>query len=170
MNFPTLLECIQARQAKYESEASKQAKSTVWNAYDLLVRYTADIKAICEFYSQPLALWMFIPCGEDGMPLKRPVDNSNNHDEWCAYECLRQEYQAAEQRVLFEGWELKGNRSAAMYAVKSGDVSIGFYADGDVIVSDMNTSPNYVVKSVDEFASRVNLTPTQSSINQLNLK
>jgi len=148
MKFPTLLEYL----------TGQRDKLGVLMLAPMLNKLIAEFTMTgIKFYSQPLALWMFIPCSEDGEPIKRPVDNSNNHDEWCAYECLRQEYQAAEQRVLFEGCKLiKQEEKTALIENQ----------DGEAFVLRRGTNIN-VDGCVGLFHS---LRPTQSSINQLNLK
>ena len=58
------------------------------------------------FLKQPLELWMFVPCDEDGNVLEKP-DCSLGKD--CASPpCVR--YQKAKERCLFKGFEMyKGN-------------------------------------------------------------
>lgn len=59
---------------------------------------------LCEKYAnflkQPLELWMFIPCDEDGNVITRKYDTGHNASD--------REYQQAKERCLFEGFELKG--------------------------------------------------------------
>ena len=58
------------------------------------------------FLKQPLELWMFVPCDEEGKVLEKP-DCSLGKD--CASPpCAR--YQQAKERCLFKGFEMyKGN-------------------------------------------------------------
>ena len=71
-----------------------------------------------QFLKQPLELWMFVPCDEDGNVLEHPknyhknividelkrIDNYNN---------LIKEYEQAKERCLFEGFEWKVDESFA---------------------------------------------------------
>lgn len=55
-----------------------------------------------KFLKQPLELWMFIPCDEEGNVLEKPnplVDVNNR---------LKKQYQQAKDRVLFEGFTMFG--------------------------------------------------------------
>lgn len=61
-----------------------------------------------NFLNQPLALWMFIPCDEEGNILIKP--------QFSAWELVSpavdtdtpiKEYTQAKERVLFDGWMLK---------------------------------------------------------------
>jgi hypothetical protein len=49
-----------------------------------------------KFLKQPLELWMFVPCDEDGNVLEEP----ELYNEVC-------EYQKAKERCFFEGFEYK---------------------------------------------------------------
>jgi len=61
-----------------------------WNNYVNLVSYANLLK-------QPLELWMFVPCDEDGNVLAEPPKNVDiNNVDW------QIEYQQAKERCLFE--------------------------------------------------------------------
>jgi len=53
-----------------------------------------------NFLKQPLELWMFVPCDEDGNVLEEPFED-NLYDI--------QEYQQAKERCLFEGFRFVNN-------------------------------------------------------------
>ena len=66
-----------------------------------------------KFLKQPLELWMFIPCDADNKPLKEPdVQCLRSGSCQCGEEQVsdcrdwKYEYQAACDRVLFEGFTL----------------------------------------------------------------
>jgi hypothetical protein len=65
-------------------------------------------KQYANFLKQPLELWMFVPCDEDGDVLKEPKyfkrDNSDFNNFHYADYCL--EYQQAKERCLFEDFEM----------------------------------------------------------------
>jgi len=60
------------------------------------------IENYANFLKQPLELWMFVPCDDDGNILEEPKHN------WTLGLWARQkEYQQAKERCLFEGFEVK---------------------------------------------------------------
>lgn len=72
---------------------------------DLIFKYA-------NFLKQPLELWMFVPCDENGNVLEEP----KNYKEWdikklnVLYDLdlsKYEEYQQAKKRCLFEGFEYK---------------------------------------------------------------
>jgi len=73
-------------------------------------------KQYAKFLKQPLELWMFVPCDENGNVLEEPKDYKTymimysgvrqTHSE--ILKC--QKYKQAKERCLFEGFEMyKGN-------------------------------------------------------------
>lgn len=62
-----------------------------------------------EFLKQPLKLEMFVPCDEDGNFLEKPAD-----DDYSFYthknQSVQEEYQQAQEKVLFDGFEVSGNK------------------------------------------------------------
>ena len=86
-------------------------QSQLWgNCYDVVCNI---LEKYANFISQKPELWMFVPCDEDGNVLEEP----ENYKEWLLdtpydflykYEhCLQ--YQQAQSKVLFKGWEYKNN-------------------------------------------------------------
>jgi len=59
-------------------------------------------KQYANFLKQPLELWMFVPCDEDGNVLEKSCEV---FDDKCRY-CACREYQKAKERVLFDGWNV----------------------------------------------------------------
>lgn len=55
-----------------------------------------------KFLKQPLELWMFVPCDENGNVLEEPYNDGNGDNYFGA---LLDEYQQAKERCLFEGFE-----------------------------------------------------------------
>jgi len=53
-----------------------------------------------NFLDRKLELWMFVPCGEDGKVLEEPMENQ---DKDGTYFTRLKQYQAAKERVFFEG-------------------------------------------------------------------
>ncbi len=65
------------------------------------------VSGYTNFQNEPLALWMFIPCGEDGKPLVKPnvkmYDFSMDEEKLYKDDCI--EYQTALARCYFEGFK-----------------------------------------------------------------
>lgn len=82
----------------------KDYQTPVHEKYGMLCQYA-------NFLSQPLELSMFVPCDEDGNPLEEPTTEIMNefdggfstNEEQNQLDDLIQEYQAAKERVIFEG-------------------------------------------------------------------
>lgn len=70
---------------------SNEVKSTLeyFDAYKLIRNYA-------NFIKQPLELWMFVPCGEDGNFLEKPIETIGG------IEMYYDKYQQAKERCLFE--------------------------------------------------------------------
>jgi hypothetical protein len=56
-----------------------------------------------NFLKQPLELWMFIPCDEEGNVLEEP--NEEFELSYWDYSTKSSKYQQAKERCLFEGFE-----------------------------------------------------------------
>lgn len=88
-----------------------------------------------EFLQQPLELWMFVPCDEDGNVLEEPIeDNYNLGDIYAGY--YRRDlykYQQAKERVLFEGFEIVRSgktiniNNNIFYVVSNGENEVTFH-------------------------------------------
>lgn len=68
-----------------------------------------------RFLKQPLALWMFVPCDEKGNALREPkvphTFASENSDVYISqWRIEKDNYEAAKQRCLFEGFKLIGSK------------------------------------------------------------
>lgn len=64
---------------------------------DLYYRYA-------KFLKQPLELWMFVPCDEDGNVLEIPQPTEGDDGNW-NYQARFSKYQQAKERCLFDGFE-----------------------------------------------------------------
>jgi len=64
-HFPTLLEALKIIEIDPDIREA-------WVNF----LHIQSVNALVAFYSQPLALWMFVPCGEDGEPMitKEQID------------------------------------------------------------------------------------------------
>jgi len=121
---PTLLEYLEKiGEIEWIHEVEFPAP-VVW-----LRRYQILVAAAIAFFSQPLALWMFIPCSEDGKPMEKPIGwdyfARNGAEDAAKYfgngnavkmeACLA--YQSALDRVVFEGWEYSHESLGAYFVL-----------------------------------------------------
>ncbi|NOQ49530.1 MAG: hypothetical protein GQ553_02560 [Nitrosomonadaceae bacterium] len=164
--FPTLLE--------YSTHHAKELRSVFELAGN--PNYTAFADTIergNDFFSQPLALWMFVPCGEDGKPMDKLTKQDYalaggmaTHKERQEFDDYLEYYQAAEQRVLFEGWQIAGFKSDDLGWSATAwnfrwNVRVNFESTGTM-----------ERRNIDQYLhnSEILLTPTQSAKDQLNIK
>ena len=84
----------------------EEHKKTNWNSYNVIVNYA-------NFLKQPLELWMFVPCDEDGNVMEEPINNSRELDSTFLDKNLQRKfdfaflaYQQAKERCLFENHDL----------------------------------------------------------------
>ncbi|MDV3952146.1 hypothetical protein CMT57_09270 [Elizabethkingia anophelis] len=70
------------------------------------VKGVESIRAYAEFLKQPLALWMFIACDENNVPLEEPIYSITNYgaspEAFKRFEEDRLKFEQAKSRVLFE--------------------------------------------------------------------
>ena len=80
------------------------------NAFDAYDRYINLLK-------QPINLGQFVPCDEDGKPMEKPEDYIPDYDPEI-------QYQQAESRVIFKGFEVDSIEQEAIYL--KGPIEINF--------------------------------------------
>lgn len=83
-----------------ESENTNPSLKGDWARYNQMVDYA-------KFLKQPLELWMFVPCGEDGMPLELFQATQEDIDDPDTRQVKKDEFHAyhdAKDRVLFQDW------------------------------------------------------------------
>jgi len=76
--------------------------------------YLSKTSNYANFLKQPLELWMFVPCGENGNVLELPHPSNYNMQADVAYDLYNEDIQVfmkAKERVLFEGFEIKDGLS-----------------------------------------------------------
>lgn len=109
-----------------------------------------DFDKFVNFIKQPLALWMFIPCDKNGKPLDKPFA----YESWVDYgqdtEDAKQcrEYQEAEARVIFEGFEYKPSDSKKDARITNGELTV-CYIEPRII---------WLYKTIHELRNKVTLT------------
>jgi len=94
-----------------------------------------------NFLKQPLEIWMFVPCDEEGGFFEEPICyvdwvycNENGLEKWFSNENELNQYQQAKERCLFEGFEYNSETEQ----LKKGRLFLFFstnfceaYLDGD---------------------------------------
>jgi hypothetical protein len=94
-------------------------------------RFTNCLK-YAKFLKQPLELWMFVPCGDDGDILENPSCNTScdpsdfSEDGKCGINgCYAQEnnYQKAKERCLLEGFKINQIENPIEYSKSITDES-----------------------------------------------
>jgi len=109
-----------------------------------------------NFLKQPLELWMFVPCDEDGNVLAEPPKNVDiNNVDW------QIEYQQAKERCLFEGVELDF-KTSHIICLSNKVHNIRFYKNGWMTIDakDIDTIEDLI---------KYNLQLTQTSQKQIEL-
>jgi len=108
-----------------------------------------------NFLKQPLELWMFVPCDEDGNVLEEPklhFPTGNNQLESIIFK-QNKEYQQAKERCLFEGFEVDSEKTVNWN---------GIYIEQD--------SFNKInVEGLEYYCSSTKIKLTQTAIKQLGL-
>ena len=74
-----------------------------------------ELASICwnytKFLLQPLELWMFVPCDEEGNFLEDPCTHNRRCADICQGSCGSNDYEQDKERVLFEGFTMFGNNN-----------------------------------------------------------
>jgi hypothetical protein len=150
MNFPTLLESM--------ALLIRWISTVPGNAYNsgTFVQRSIDLHA---FFMQSLALWMFVACDEDGKPMVKPDYDITLTNPLITSQ--RNLYEAAEQRVLFKGWELDYRIGLEEFSVtRKGPAAYSFVY-----------TRHCEVQTINDFTYKFSgcLTPTASAITNWNL-
>ena len=90
---------------KVDKETNDETSSIMYS-FNHLVKYA-------NFLKQPLTLGMFVPCDDDGNVLEEPTSTEKNEfggsfstiEEQAELCCEIEQFRAAKDRVLFEGFE-----------------------------------------------------------------
>ena len=170
-HFPTLLELRKSRREPFEAEYLMDLSFA--NGVRTLVNFKDQENIDVDFYSQPLALWMFVPCGEDGEPMEKP----DHYEDWIndvgrarsfAEIISLQDYEDAEKRVLFEGWGVVDDNQ-----IKREGIYLTFHK-GYIAIEGGISYALRLESTLDQllnfFSTRDPQTPTQSALTQLNIK
>lgn len=137
-----------------------------------------SIANYANFLKQPLELCMFVPCNEDGNVLKEPTmdlirKRPLTSEGWDSiYYRMKEEYQQAKERVLFEGFEYTDSQKYSM--INKIELSVSPYGlkDEKLQITKIKDNGNFHTwLSLTNVESLVecNLTLTQSAIEKYNL-
>ncbi|MBG0514076.1 hypothetical protein [Elizabethkingia meningoseptica] len=78
----------------------KRMSSNPYNERDYDNDFICEVVEYAKFLKQPLALWMFVPCDENNVPLMKPdYLGGETSKRW-------NDYDYAKSRVLFEGFRI----------------------------------------------------------------
>jgi hypothetical protein len=90
------------------------------------------------FTEQPLKLGMFVPCDEEGNLLEKPREFSERgrfvKDR--SLDKLKEQYQVAKERVIFDGFEVVTNDIYVMVSTEK--VTVTFFSNGDITDSSIS--------------------------------
>jgi len=92
-------------------------------------QFADKVMAYANFLKQPLELWMFVPCDEDGDVLEKPINNSRELDSTFLDKNLQRKfdfaflaYQQAKERCYFDDYSLEYSESLVEYWKKIEDL------------------------------------------------
>jgi hypothetical protein len=115
---------------------------------DLCLRYA-------KFLQRKLEMWMFIPCGADGIPLI--LSERGEVDEF--ERCKEQDaYREAEKRVLFKGFKLGYQGMEGRFGWVQNDT-------GDIKIYSLE----YQTETIEDMISRIELELTETAVKELGL-
>lgn len=107
--------------------------------YDFII----NVCNYAKFLKQPLEQFMFVPCDENGNVLERPNAGMFGYDH------IYNNYNKAQERVLFEGFKVKGD----------------FWLSNGELYIDEEFCENKTIEDLIDF----DVTLTQTAIKQLGL-
>lgn len=95
----------------------KQLTEKYLNGFNNLTYYQRIRSYYDNFLSQPLELWMFVPCDENGNVLEKPTAGM------FGYDYVYNNYNKAKERVLFDGFELVEYNAFIKIVRQNGDIN-----------------------------------------------
>ncbi|MVW92442.1 hypothetical protein FCL53_10745 [Elizabethkingia meningoseptica] len=130
------------------------------------VKGVENIRAYAEFLKQPLALWMFVPCDEDGKPLEEPknygiwIDLHNSSGSTMGFE-NHEKYLKSKSRVLLEAFKLLSDYNG-MYRLRNAqNVDITFDSYG-CYAEPFDSIPGKRINTIEEI-TYLDLTLTETA-------
>lgn len=151
-----------------EIESNDDLKLNMESHFALL-----SIRRYAQFLKQPLALWMFVPCDENNVPLEEPI----KYKEWLSLKEKNTEfyfnsenkdceaYHKAKSIVLFEGFELLSDYNG-MYRLRNAqNIDITFDSYG-CYAEPSDSIPGKRINTIEEI-TYLDLTLTETAIKQI---
>ena len=116
-------------------------------------QFADKVMAYANFLKQPLELWMFVPCDEDGNVLDSEPCSLGMFEKGNPYYDVylkdKNEYQQAKERCLFEGFK---DGAWGLYA------TIEYNAEGECLEVDNHFCRNKTIEDLVKY--NLKLTPT----------
>ena len=81
-------------------------------------QFQTSIINYANFLKQPLELWMFVPCDENGNVLEEPNPDKFTMDNVQSFDIFREQlsyYNKAKERILFEGFDIDASNGLLYY-------------------------------------------------------
>jgi len=106
MKLISMTDFVLEQENKYNTFNPKGRECELQKRYNNIFHYA-------NFLKQPLELWMFIPCDEDGNVLKEPDSNKFTMDNVQSFNIFIEQlsyYQQAKERCLFDGFLFSVNK------------------------------------------------------------
>ena len=105
-----------------------------------------------KFLQQIPTLGMFVPCDEEGNVLEEP-DSIGVGNEFY-YERALDQYQQAEQRVIFEGWELNQkdiSKLENIICITKDKTQLTFFkVENGVFLDNLITNKTFEIKTIED--------------------
>jgi hypothetical protein len=133
-------------------------KDAEWTDYQSIYKYA-------NFLKQPLELWMFIPCDENGNVLEIPhYFEPTSEKEIGDYDELVYQYQIAKDRVLFNGFEIIKPSEGCFILLCTKKINCQFLLTPDYVFCDTYFRDEVIEDLIDY---KLDLTP--AAIKQIGL-
>ncbi|AQX00453.1 hypothetical protein [Elizabethkingia anophelis] len=118
-----------------------------------------------EFLKQSLALWMFVPCDENNVPLEEPIYSITNYgaspEAFKRFEEDRKKFEQAKKRVLFEGFEIEQSKSRIGFYLPESN-----YIDYSIVQNNFS-SPSKYLTTIEDLIIYSGLTLTETAIKSI---
>ena len=118
--------------------------------------YTNNTINYAKFLKQPLELWMFVPCDDNGNVLEEKSIFNTTDEEYIFYSDDFDKYQQAKERCLFEGFK---------EGIWGGYATFKYNIEGECLEVDNEFCQN---KTIEELI-KYNLQISQTAIKQIGL-
>lgn len=122
----------------------------------VLTKDSTYIFKYANFLKQPLELWMFIPCNDNGVVLEEPKTDFKYLKGSVGYDEVK-EYNQAKERVLFEGFTFKEIKTSYEH----------YYIVNNDKITWLSWNKSKTVENLLDYNQEIKLTPT--AIKQLGL-